>query len=111
VDAFEHLAAGFAGRDGVTRGGGSGRGFGANALQVDGHIFAMPNDAGLALKLPASRVAALLGKGEGLPFDAGKGRPMREWVVIPPASEERWPALAEEALAFVGAGRTGRRGP
>jgi len=27
---------------------------------------------------------------------------MREWVVIPESSGDRWSALAEEALAFVG---------
>jgi hypothetical protein len=102
VEQFEPLAAAFADRDGVTRGSDSGRGFGAGALQVDGHIFAMPNEAGLALKLPASRVATLIAGGEGLPFDAGKGRPMREWVVIPPGQNDRWLSLAEEALAFVG---------
>jgi hypothetical protein len=100
MDGFERLAAAFAGRDRVTLGGG--RGFGANTLQVDGRIFAMPNDAGLALKLPASRVAALVASGDGLPFDAGKGRPMREWIVIPTAAADRWEALTEEALTFVG---------
>jgi hypothetical protein len=99
VDAFDRLAAAFDGRDLVTIGGG--RGFGSNALQVDGRIFAMWNDAGLALKLPAGRVAALLASGEGLPFDAGKGRPMREWVVVPWGTHEDAVAYAEEALAFV----------
>jgi hypothetical protein len=103
VDGFDRLAAAFAGRDGVTLGGG--RGFGANTLQVDGRIFAMPNAAGLALKLPAKRVAALLEAGDGLPFDAGKGRPMKEWVVAPPSTDANWLALAEEALAFVGSAR------
>jgi hypothetical protein len=104
VDGFERLAAAFSDRAGVSRGreSGSGRGFGSNALQVDGRIFAMPNDAGLALKLPANRVAALIASGDGLPFDAGKGRPMREWVVIPATAEDRCEALAGEALAFVG---------
>ena len=101
MDGFERLAAAFADRDGVTLGGEGGRGFGATALQVDGHIFAMPNAAGLALKLPASRVATLIAAGDGLPFDAGKGRPMREWVVITSALGDRWQPLAEEALAFV----------
>ena len=108
MDGFERLVAAFAGRDGVELGGG--RGFGANTLRVDGRIFAMPNEAGLALKLPADRVAPLLAAGDGLPFDAGKGRPMREWVVIPASSEDHWPALAEEALAFVGRGRGRRHG-
>jgi hypothetical protein len=26
---------------------------------------------------------------------------MKEWVVIAPTSEEEWPPLAQEALAFV----------
>jgi hypothetical protein len=102
VDEFDRLAATFEGRDRVTIAGG--RGFGAGTLQVGGRIFAMRNDAGLALKLPAGRVAELLARSDGLPFDAGKGRPMREWVVVPAGAEDRWPALAEEALAFVGAG-------
>jgi hypothetical protein len=104
VDGFERLAISFDGRDDVTTG--SGRGFGAGTLQVGGRIFAMRNEAGLALKLPASRVRALIEEGEGLPFDAGKGRPMKEWVVIPPGADAAWRAFAEEALAFVGsAGR------
>ena len=84
---------------------GEGRGFGNGTLQAGGRIFAMRNAAGLALKLPAARVAALLAAGDGLPFDAGKGRPMKEWVVIPWQSDAEWLALAEEALVFVGATR------
>ena len=103
MDDFDRLAAAFADRAGVTVG--EGRGFGSGTLRAGGRIFAMRNDAGLALKLPAGRVAELLASGEGMPFDAGKGRPMREWVVIPVGAEKRWSALAEEALAFVGAAR------
>ena len=105
MDEFDALIGALADRDGVTVGGG--RGFGANALQVEGRIFAMSNDAGLVLKLPRDRVAALLLSGEGLPFDAGKGRPMKEWVIVPWRSRDASRKLAEEALAFVGA-RTGR---
>jgi hypothetical protein len=100
VGEFEKVVEAFAGRDGVTLG--AGRGIGGNTLQVDGRIFAMPNQAGLALKLPATRVAELLASSAGLPFDAGKGRPMKEWLVVPHASDDLWIGLTEEALAFVG---------
>jgi hypothetical protein len=100
VGEFEKVVEAFIGRGGVTLG--AGRGFGGNTLQVDGRIFAMPNQAGLALKLPAARVAALLASGAALPFDAGKGKPMKEWIVVPEGSHDLWIDLAEEALAFVG---------
>ena len=79
-----------------------GSGFGASALKVDGRIFAMLVGDALVLKLPKSRVDALVTAGEGGPFDAGKGRPMREWVTLAPDAD--WTALAREARAFVSAG-------
>ena len=53
------------------------------------------------VKLPASRVAELIKACIGAPFDAGKGRPMREWVALPDGSRAEDLALAEEALLFV----------
>jgi hypothetical protein len=100
AEPFQRLLAAFIDRDGVTVG--AGRGFGTGTLQVDGRIFAMSNETGLVLKLPAGRVAALLADGEGLPFDAGKGRPMKEWVVVPWRGDAYLISLADEALAFVG---------
>src|SRR4029077_5381462 len=91
---FETVVEAFVGRDGVTLG--AGRGFGGNTLQVNGRIFAMPNQSGLALKLPAARGGGVIASGAGLPFDAGKGRPMKEWVVVPHGSDDLWTGLAEE---------------
>jgi hypothetical protein len=34
------------------------------------------------------------------PFDAGKGRPMREWVTLDERTLDRWEPLALEAAAF-----------
>jgi hypothetical protein len=98
---FAALVAALSSLDGVTLGSGR-RGFGANALCADGRIFAMPGRGGLALKLPSTRVAELVACGDGMPFDAGKGRPMKEWVVaVERLTDERWLQLTNEALAFV----------
>jgi TfoX/Sxy family transcriptional regulator of competence genes len=85
----------------VTLGSGR-RGFGSNALLVNGRIFAMVSRGRLVLKLPGDRVAALLEEGVGAPFDAGKGTPMKQWVMLDERTEGRWLALAHEAAGFVG---------
>jgi hypothetical protein len=84
--AFGRLVDALAGREGVTVG--TGRGFGAGTL-----------------KLPAKRVAELIASGEGSPFDAGKGRPMKEWVTLDERTQGRLRELALEAHAFVRRGR------
>jgi hypothetical protein len=100
VDArYAGLVDAMTGSNGVTLG--PGRGFGSNTLQVGGRIFAMITGGHLVLKLPRERVAALLASGSGAPFDAGKGRPMKEWVVVRDETGESWLPLAEEARAFV----------
>ncbi len=65
----------------------------------------MGRRGGLVLKLPRARVAELVACGEGVPFTAGRGRPMKEWVVLDERAEKLWLALATEALDFV-AGRS-----
>ncbi|MEA2686899.1 MAG: hypothetical protein QOE93_2094 [Actinomycetota bacterium] len=76
------------------------RTFGSGALKVNGSIFAMVSGDHLVLKLPRDRVAALIGKGTGAPFDGGTDRPMKEWLTVI-ADEGTWVALAHEALDFV----------
>ncbi len=100
---FAALVDRLADRPGVTPPDPAGRrAFGASALKVDGSIFAMLQDGRLVVKLPARRVAALIADGDGAAFDAGKGRPMKEWVAVVDGDGDRWQALAEEALGFVG---------
>jgi hypothetical protein len=98
-DRFAALVARFAGEPGVTSPG-PGRGFGSSALKVDNRIFAMLSGGRLVVKLPRARVAALIAAGDGAPFDAGKGRPMKEWVALDAA----WEARSREALEFVRGG-------
>lgn len=103
---FAALVEEFAGRPGVSLPGESPqRGFGSDALKVNGSIFAMLSGGRLVVKLPRERVDALIGSSTGGPFDAGKGRPMKEWLTVVTDDEETWLALAREALDFVGSRR------
>jgi hypothetical protein len=76
------------------------RGFSRDSLMVGGKLFAAVRGEVLMLKLPAERVAGLIASGQGAPFDANKGRPMKEWVLANMAAD--WEALAREAMGFVG---------
>ena len=79
-----------------------GKGFGSRGqLKVKGRIFAMLVRGDLVLKLPRTRVAELVALHKGTYFDAGKGKPMKEWFVLSPASRKPWERLAHEALDFV----------
>jgi TfoX/Sxy family transcriptional regulator of competence genes len=105
---FARLVDELAGQPGVEPPGGPGqRGFGSDALKVNGTIFAMVSHGRLVVKLPRDRVAALIKDATGAGFDAGKGRPMKEWLTVLTDDEATWRWLAAEALAFVAA-RTGR---
>jgi hypothetical protein len=98
-ERYEDLVDALMGIDGVTppRGG---SGFGRSALRYHGKIFAMLVRGRLVLKLPAARVTGLAESGDGVPFDANKGTPMREWLSLDPDSGQDWQALAAEAVAF-----------
>jgi hypothetical protein len=97
---FESLCEEYAGVNGVTVPEG-GSGFGSNAIKINKSIFAMLVNDQLVIKLPAARVAELISSGDGLPFDAGKGKPMKEWVGLT-ADDARCRELVAEAMAFVG---------
>lgn len=74
--------------------------FGSEALAVRGKLFAFASNAGdLVVKLSEQRVDEL-----GLDNMVMRGRPMREWAVVPfDAGEERWRAILGEAHGFVDA--------
>jgi hypothetical protein len=97
---FESLCEEYAAVSGVTVPEG-GSGFGSNAIKINKSIFAMLVNDRLVVKLPAVRVAELVSSGDGLPFDAGKGRPMKEWVALTVDAAACREVVAE-ALAFVG---------
>ena len=90
---------------GVSHGGASSPCFGSSALKVGGKIFAMISSSGeFVVKLPAARVTELEQAAAGVRFQAGRGRPMKEWFALDPGSRKPWLSLAREALRFVGGG-------
>ena len=82
--------------------GASKKGFGSSALCVGGKIFAMIDSKGeFVVKLPRERVDALVALGVGARFEPARGRVMKEWLAVDPASNEEWLSLAREAMRFV----------
>lgn len=105
TDRFAALAEALSGEPGVTWGADEparrGR-FGRTALEVGGKLFAMPVRGRLVVKLPRSRVDALVASGDGERFDPRHdGRVMKEWLMLSATSSLDWLPLAREALAFV----------
>ena len=76
--------------------------FGAGSLRFRHKIFAMLVKNQLVVKLPKSRVDALVASGDGERFDPQhNGRLMKEWLVLNPTSQKEWLPLAQEAMQFV----------
>jgi hypothetical protein len=69
-----------------------------NGKLVAGYTAA---ETAMVFKLTEARARerALALDGAHLFDPGGRGRPMKEWVVVPPAHAEQWPALAEQTLA------------
>ncbi|MDQ2754243.1 MAG: TfoX/Sxy family protein [Actinomycetota bacterium] len=100
-ELWDRLVEQYGDQAGVSRPGEVGRrGFGSSALKINGSIFAMLTRGQLVVKLERHRVAALIEEGVGLPFDANKGTPMKEWLTVAACDEPCWQALTAEALEF-----------
>ncbi|GAA1961060.1 hypothetical protein [Agromyces allii] len=75
-----------------------GRMFGSEGYSVRGKLFAfVSTDGRLVVKLPEARIEELR-----LDNMVMRGRPMREWAVVPYADgAERWATIAVEAHAYL----------
>jgi len=71
-------------------------------LRVDGDFFAsLERRTGhLIVKLPATRVDAMIEDGSAEPF-APAGRRFKEWALITDRDENHWEGLLQEAISFV----------
>lgn len=97
---FSKLVQEFSGQPDVTYGG---KGFGSSALKLGGKIFAMlTSKQEFVVKVSRERAAQLVESAAGGYFEPGRGRLMKEWVVVP-ASSKRWVELAREAHASAAA--------
>jgi hypothetical protein len=72
-----------------------------NTLTVNGKIFAMLVKGKLVVKLPKARVDEIVREGDGVHFDPGHGRLMKEWVTVE-TDDDAWIGLAQESHRFVG---------
>ena len=70
------------------------------SLKICRKMFAMLSKGNYVVKLPKERVRDLLSSGEGLPYDPGNGKIMKEWVIIPEKLSGRWVEYASEAKKF-----------
>ncbi|WP_438854323.1 hypothetical protein [Agromyces sp. M3QZ16-3] len=74
-----------------------GKMFGSEGYSVRGKLFAFVERGGdLVVKLPEERIDEL-----ALAPMVMRGRPMREWAVVPFARDAEWGAIAADAFAFV----------
>ena len=70
------------------------------SLKTRKKMFAMFSKGNYVLKLPKERVEELIRSDEGLPYDPGNGRIMKEWVIIPVEHSDKWINYASEAKEF-----------
>ncbi len=77
----------------------------SRCVRADGEFVAMAEHrvGDLVVKLPKQRVQELIAEGAGLPFAPAK-RVFSEWVQVPQTEHERWEALIDESIDFVGGG-------
>ena len=94
---FEAIAEALAGR-GVS----ASKMFGMPCLKAGGKAFAGVFGGAMVFKLGGdAHAGALELKGAELFDPADMARPMKEWVVVPPAHAKKWSDLAEQARDYV----------
>ena len=96
VERFDRLAETF-----VARGATRSQMFGMPVLKAGDKVFAGTFGDAMTFKLgpdDLERARALTGVE---PFEPMKGRPMKEWVLVPLAHARRWSDLAERAYTYL----------
>ena len=76
-------------------------GSGAQGLKYGKKLFAMFSKGDLLIKLSQERVTEVIASGEGLPYDPGTGKPMKNMVLIPVSKKDLWIKYCEEAKSHM----------
>ena len=80
----------------------AGQMFGMPTLKTRGKAFAGLYQGAMVFKLDVEARERALGLAGAHRFDpSGRGRPMKEWVVVPAEHAGEWSGLADNALEFV----------
>jgi hypothetical protein len=96
VERFDRIAEAF-----VARGATRSKMFGMPVLKAGDKVFAGTFGDAMTFKLgpdDVERARALTGVES---FEPMKGRPMKEWVLVPLAYAKRWSDLAERAFTYL----------
>ena len=73
------------------------KGRGAQGVKRGGKMFVMFMKGDLIVKLPEHRVSEVIEVGDGMPFDPGTGKPMKNRVLIPAGKSDTWIEYSEES--------------
>jgi hypothetical protein len=96
VERFEALAEGF-----VARGAKRSKMFGMPVLKAGDKVFAGTFGDAMTFKLGPEELEKARTQRGVESFEPMKGRPMKEWVLVPLAHAKRWQDLAERAFSYV----------
>jgi hypothetical protein len=96
VERFETLA-----DDLEARGAKRSKMFGMPVLKAGDKVFAGTFGDAMTFKLGPEDLERARSQSGVESFEPMKGRPMREWVLVPLAHARRWPDLAERAFGYV----------
>jgi hypothetical protein len=96
VERFESLAETF-----EARGAKRSKMFGMPVLKTGDKVFAGTYGDAMTFKLGPGDLEKARAQSGIEAFEPMKGRPMKEWVLVPLAHARRWQDLAERAFAYV----------
>ena len=96
VETFEALSESF-----VARGATRSKMFGMPVLKAGDKVFAGTFGDAMTFKLGPADLDAARRQAGVEAFEPMKGRPMKEWVLVPLAHAKKWPDLAERAFDYL----------